>query len=497
MCGSTRNRGSKYGVKQPLYGKISKPLGKTIKKSYDINNTMKNNNDPFGIKQTKKSNQNQVIENREKLKISHIPNQLQFREKEIRKIVNHLFVDALDGNEGQDAVITGEPGTGKTAVVKYVLNKLEDSYDTSSMDTVYVNCKINNSKQEVFKAIMNSLGMNYKRGVGIGENIDKLFQEYANPQDNSLVVILDEVDELYKERRDYINDVLYALSRPDEHSDGFQFSGSLNVICVSNDNKLYQYLDFDVDDSSFSPERFEFLKYRKEQITEILMSRQEEAYTKNILDKEHMSQIADVVASKFNSDIRVGIRILKKIPKNLDPDTDEVDQSQLVDDAIRDVKRSRIDKVLNGKDEHFLLVVAGMLQNSANDKSKLSYIVDSYRNLCEEAGIEKNGEDFEKSDSESRAMSRSYVRRRLEYLVDENILDKRKRYDKPRNPYFYEPTVDVELFLEMVGERLERKDVQRLEDFNTSFENGLGDEDKKQLEKMNKMVASSTSGDNQ
>jgi cell division control protein 6 len=442
---------------------------------------MEKDNDPFGIKKNRKSQTN-LIKDREKLKISHIPDELQFREDEIREIVDQLFVDALDGNEGQDAVITGEPGTGKTAVLKYVLNKLEESYDTSNMDSVYVNCKTNNSKQEVFKAVMNSLDMEFKRGVGIGENIDKLFQEYSDSEDNSLVVVLDEVDELYKARREYINDVLYTLSRPNEHSDGFQFSGSLNVICVSNDNKLYDYLDFDVDDSSFSPERFEFLAYSVDQITEILMSRQEEAYRQEVLDREHMNQIAGVVSSKFNSDIRVGIRILKKIPKNLESVQEEVNQAQLVEDAIEDVKRSRIEKVLNGKDEHFLMVTAGLLQNAKADKSKFSYIVDSYRNLCEAAGVEKNEDDFDQSDSESRARSRTYVRRRLDYLVDEDIVEKEKRYDKPRNPFFYEPTVDVDLFLEMVGERLKRKGIEKVVD--DSVEVDLDDEEREKLGKM-------------
>jgi len=459
------------------------------KKKYVTNSNMPEDDDPFGIKKNSENPQEKVIENREKLKISHIPDQLQFREDKIKKIVNQLFVETLDGNEGQDAVITGEPGTGKTAVVKYVLNKLEESYDTSSMDYAYVNCKTNNSKQEVFKAALNSLGLDFKRGVGLAENIDKLFREYSDPEYNSLVIILDEVDELYKARREYINDVLYTLSRPDEHSDGFQFSGSLNVVCVSNDNRLYDYLEMDVDDSSFSPEKFEFLPYSVEQITEILMKRQEEAYREEVVDREHMEEIAEVVSSKFNGDIRVGIRILKKIPKNLDSSDDQVDQSELVEKAIHDVKKSRIEKVLNGKDEHFLLVMAGMLQNFQSDKSKLSYIVDSYRGLCEAAGVEKNEDDFNKSDDESRARSRSYVRRKLEYLVEENILDKQKRYDKPRNPYFYEPTVDVDLFLEMVEERLKRKGLEKIEGVDDSNFSGLDGEDQEKLERMKDMAS--------
>lgn len=490
MCGSTRNQGAEFAVYQYPLEEVSNPL-ENYKSSDTTNIYMSKEDDPFGIKQDSEIRQNAIIENRDKLKISHIPDQLEYRQDHINKIVNDLFVEALKGNEGEDAVITGEPGTGKTAVIKYVLNKLDESYDTSNLDYAYINCKTNSSKQEVFRAIMNSLGIDFKRGVGIGENVNKLFKEYRNQEDNSLIIILDEVDELYKARREYINEILYTLSRPDEHSDGFKFEGSLNIVCASNDNKLYEYLDFDVDDSSFSPERLEFLPYSTDQITEILLNRQEQAYSEKILDRKHMKEIAMVVSNKFNGDIRVGIRILKKLPKNIDANTEGIDQTQLVQKAVNDVKRSRIEKVLNGKDKHFLLVMHGMLQNYSAGKSKLDYIVESYRSLCESVGVEKNEDDFNKSDGDSKAKSRSYVRRRLEYLVDENILTKEKRYDKPRNPYFYKPTVDINLFLEMVNERLERKNVGVIEDYDegASAMSGLNDEEKEKLEKLDEMTS--------
>jgi len=445
-------------------------------------NSMEENKDPFGLHETQKSEEDNIIENNEHLQISHIPDKLQYRQDKINQVVQNLFKYTLEGRAGEDIVITGNPGTGKTAAIKYTKEKIYENYDTSKMETAYINCKTNNSKQEVFKAIMQSLNMPYKRGVGVGENVSKLLESYKDPEDKSLVIILDEIDELYKSRRDYINDVLYVLSRPDEHTDSFRFRGSINLVCVSNDNKLYNYLDFDVDDSSFNPVRIEFLKYNTEEITNILMNRQEEAYKENILTKNQMENIAEVVFERFNGDIRVGIRILKRIPKLVD---DGFKNSELVWKAIEDVKRDRIEKVLNGKDEHFLLTMSSMLQNFKKDKAKLKYIVDSYRKACEKASLEKNKSDFNKSDKESRSKSRSYVRRKLEYLVDENILSKEKRYDKPRNPYFYQPEVDVDLFEKLVNERLERNGLtERFKEVKSSKEKELIEQSSEKLDKL-------------
>lgn len=440
--------------------------------------------DPFGLKaEPEQDSKDDLIENQEQLKISHIPDKLKYRQDEINEIVQSLFKHALKGHEGEDLVITGRPGTGKTAAVKYTKNKVFDHYDTSDMDVAYINCKTNNSKQEVFKAIMQSMEIPYKRGVGVGENVSKLLEKYKDPEDNSLVIILDEIDELYKARRDYINDVLYILSRPDEHTDAFRFRGNINLICVSNDKKLYDYLEFDVDDSSFNPERLEFLTYNVDEITDILMGRQETAYKDKVLDEEYMKEIAEVVYERFNGDIRVGIRILKRIPKILE-DSD-MSEGKLVRKAVNDVKRGRIEKVLNGKDDHFLLTMSATIQNFKKDKSKLKYIVDSYREACEKAALEKNGSDFDVDTDESRAKSRSYVRRKLEYLVDENILSKEKRYDKPRNPYFYKPEVDVDLFEELVNERLERSGLtSRLKEIESYEKQELRDEASEKLDQM-------------
>jgi len=463
-------------------------------------------NDIFGIKQEDTSNQdNHLVENREKLKISHTPDQLQFREEKVNNIVRDTFKPALNGYEGEDVVLTGKPGTGKTAAVKYIQKNIEGNYDTSELETVYINCKTNNSKQDVFKAIMNSVGLNYKKGVGVGENVSKLFETYNSPTDDVLVIILDEVDALYKDRRDYINDVIYTLKRPHENSDLFEFEGVINVICVSNDNQLFNYLEQDVKDSCFSPETYEFLAYNKDEITQILLQRQEEAFTDPIIDKPAMERIAEVVKQKFDGDIRAGIKILKKLPKHLtQPEqvlSSQRNQNRLVEKAIADVKRSQIEQVLNGKDTHFLLVMSAMIQNFRNDKSKLSYIVDSYRRACEQASLERHGQDHNVSTEDSRAKSRSFVRRKLEYLVDEQILTKERRYDKPRNPYFYEPEVDLDVFEELVNQRLHRNGVK--ERFDRNKERGvdksttqlseLSSDDQQALENLQSMTSEETS----
>jgi cell division control protein 6 len=443
--------------------------------------------DIFGINnQDKQKNHSEVIENQEKLKISHTPDRLKFREETIQNIVHDTFEPALQGYEGEDVVLTGKPGTGKTAAVKYVQKKIRENYDTSELRSIYVNCKTNNSKQEVFKAIMESVDLSYKKGVGVGENVSKLFESYNDPEDEVLVIMLDEVDSLYKSRREYINDVIYTLKRPHENSDMFEFEGAINLICVSNDKQLFNYLERDVMDSCFAPETYEFLSYNEDEITAILMDRQDKAFRKQLVDESAMRKISEIVNDKFDGDIRAGIKILKKLPKYIGEvpnlESSKRNQKRLVTKATEDVKRSRIEQVLNGKDTHFLLVLSAMTQCFQRDQSRLKYIVDSYRTACEKAFLEKHGKDVTESDSDSRAKSRSFVRRKLEYLIDQSVVSKERRYDKPKNPFFYQPEVDLQILEEMINERLNRKGVKAR--FEKGRDQDKSDEDIDRLQSM-------------
>lgn len=444
---------------------------------------MSDTNDPLGINSTKEE-QKKIVENRDALSVNHIPDEIKYREEKITQIVNNTFKPALQGDEGEGNMVTGKAGTGKTAAVKYVINQVEDNYDTSDLVIAYVNCKNNSSQKEVFKSILTSCGLDYMKGKSIAENKKKLLKNFNKKDDEQLVVVLDEVDELYKGRREYINDILYTLSRPSEVSQQIDWNGNLTTTCVSNDKNINDYIRDDVRGSSYTPQSTEFLPYTVEEITEILSERQKEAYKEELLSESRLKEIAEEVKESFESDIRIGILILRKIPNKVDSKEGIVENYEdIVSDTIREVKKSRIEEGLNGKDGRFLIAVSSMLQNSKNDTAKLSKIVDGYKEGCKKAGIEKiEGEDDGKGRDDK---SRSFVRRKMEYLVQEDILHKEKRYDKRRNPYFYTPKVDTEIFEQLVNERLVREGIKdRMEDIISVKEQQAKKEAQEKMEEM-------------
>ena len=65
---------------------------------------------------------NSLIKNRKILTIDYVPEKLQFRDEETTTIAQTLSV-SLKGARPSNLLLFGKPGTGKTAVVKNVINK--------------------------------------------------------------------------------------------------------------------------------------------------------------------------------------------------------------------------------------------------------------------------------------------------------------------------------------------------------------------------------------
>jgi Cdc6-like AAA superfamily ATPase len=423
-------------------------------------------NDPLNLETALKKEDKNLIEDREKLELNHIPDKLHFRGEEINKIVEKTLADSVQGNKGTNLKITGDPGTGKTAAVQYCIKQLNENYETSNCEIIYINCKVNSNHQEVVKALLNSLDedeygeLNFKDGVGIPDNLKKFLSNFDSPEDPSVVVVLDEIDELKSDRRNYIGKVLYELTRPNEAVNGVNnFNGNFSVIGVSNEDTINEQIPSDTD-GSFKADELNFLEYSKEEIAEILLYRQKEAFKEELFDKEVMLEFSHIVKEKFNGDIRSGLKILKKTAEKIDYNGDIVDseKEKAVEEAIDEIKRNRIERVLVGKDVHFLLIAASLVQNVVEGKNERSYIVQGYREACEKASIQKNGGDFDVGRDQSKKRSRTYVWRKLNHLQDEGVVSVDYIYDE-NNKAEYTLEVDTQLFEEMVYERLERKGV--------------------------------------
>ena len=83
-----------------------------------------------------------IFKDREILRHDYVPENLPHREDQIR-FLGEIVAPLLKGVRCSNILIYGKTGTGKTAVVKYVLNKLSQKAQecTSPVKFCYVNCR--------------------------------------------------------------------------------------------------------------------------------------------------------------------------------------------------------------------------------------------------------------------------------------------------------------------------------------------------------------------
>lgn len=177
-------------------------------------------------REKKKAKMNHLTKNPEALEREYLPKEILFRDKQ-KKEVGRILLNAAQG-KNTCAWIGGNFGTGKTAVVRSVINEFNmiPKYDKTKV--VYINCKEYGSEYEILRQICGKLSTKpLKLGMPLGVIVDDLKEK--RKKFGSLVIILDELDKILKAGDDAI---LYRL---------LEFPKT-TILVISNDARWKEYL---------------------------------------------------------------------------------------------------------------------------------------------------------------------------------------------------------------------------------------------------------------
>jgi len=441
----------------------------------------------YNFQESESGDQNQeLVEDDSRLDLRYIPEQIRHRDEQMQRIAESTLSQVVNGKKGTDLLIVGPPGTGKTATTKHMIQKTEEHNDDSQYEILYVNCSTYSSGQALFKELLNKVGADFKPGVELAKNINRFKNKIEEREGKSILIVLDEMQELVTDRRDYLSKpVLYELSRPTEGQGVDDWDGFITIIGISNDPEVLEYIDDDIMSSLEGPKVVDFPNYTVEEIADIVGQRQNSAYVEPILTGSSVRKIAKEVNENLNSDIRKGIEILKKIPKYSDDKhklmNDEDRQHRILEEIITELQKDRIRQAFYSGDDDFYVVMSALYNQLKAEKSKLKYVTESYCKACEVAMREKKGDNF--------AARRSYVYRQLEKLVDADLLQKNKNYKEMSKPNTYEPEFDLEIFREIVEDNLRRRSLLgdlKSESYTVTGE--VDEDDKEKISEMQEMV---------
>ncbi|WP_323677576.1 Cdc6/Cdc18 family protein [Halorubellus sp. PRR65] len=220
-----------------------------------------------------------------------IPQELVHRDGEVDVLTNALEPLAK-GDIGEDLLITGPSGVGKTSTTKHVLNDLERQ--TLDIETAYVNCISANSPTGALATLVRDTGRSAPldpRG-GIQANLVESLRQL----DGTLVAVLDEADVL--EDKGLIH-TLYELPHV-----------TLVLITVTADD-LFMNADIRVTNRLRSFHPLEFDAYTHQELMDILAHRADVGLHPNALGDGVLNEMADIAAGNA----RLGIALLRRAAK--------------------------------------------------------------------------------------------------------------------------------------------------------------------------------------
>lgn len=294
---------------------------------------------------------NGIIADPEVLEEEFIPQSIPCREVQ-KKELTFCLSPVEKGMKPLDCLCHGKPGTGKTALVKYVL-RLVNEY-TNGLG-FYVNCWENKTLSLILDRIVEQLS------IVIAEKSYsvKLSRIKRRIGDKPCVIALDEVDKLDGKE---LNNVIYMLKR----------LGKVGLICISNKREYFLFLDPRII-SRLSFKSIKFPHYSNEELFTILKHRvidckalYPDTWSKKILEK-----IADLAAG----DARIAIQTLRNSAFIAEKSDKSKITNEDVEKAYEEVREIKKKYMLEKLGEHHRLIYEIIKKNPWNNLQRASFDV--------------------------------------------------------------------------------------------------------------------------
>ncbi len=327
-------------------------------------------------------NQSRIFRDREVLQHHYIPNKLPHREEEIHRIVE-VIAPALKSYKCSNLFIYGKTGTGKTAAVKYVLERLMNKSRElkAPVRSCYVNCRLAGTEYRVLSSLCSAVDVKVPfTGLATGEIFERL-KDGLNSQRSSLLIVLDEIDYLVKECGDTS---LYELTRVNESLQGSRVS----IIGISNDLRFKELLDPRVL-SSLSEEEIVFKPYNAAELRDILQERAKLAFQEGALLEGALNLCAALAAAE-HGDARRALDLLRVAGELAEREGANLVTEEHVRLAERRIEHDRVIEAVRNLPLHSKLVLcsAYLLAKVDSSRATTGDIYGIYCELCKEVGLE-------------------------------------------------------------------------------------------------------------
>ena len=328
-----------------------------------------------------------LFRDRRALGHAYKPEKLPHRRDEITALVNNL-VEALRGHAPSNMNLYGRPGSGKTAVTRFVCQDLESkgAAEGCQIRTVEINCRNIDTKYRVLAEIGNKLADDGDEMIPFtGWPADKVFDRVrARMQARAgvHVIVLDEIDHLVKKGKEG-DDLLYSLT---SLNIGLLEGAFCCIIGISNDLAFTEILDPRVQ-SRLSPIDVVFAPYNAAQLEDVLIPRAKLGIKPEALD-EAVIPLCAALAAKEDGDARRALDLLRISVQQAEQGESQIVGINHVRQAQNQLEFDQITPTIENLPLQQKLVLFSIIINEKNGLTNISTgeVYGTYEMACQNAG---------------------------------------------------------------------------------------------------------------
>ena len=315
------------------------------------------------------------------------PDNLPHRGEEISSLVNNL-VEALRGHAPSNMNLYGRPGSGKTAVTRFVCRDLESkgAAEGCNIRAVEINCRNVDTKYRVLAEIGNRLADEGDEMIPFtGWPADKVFDHVRarmQARGGVHVIVLDEIDYLVRKGKEG-DDLLYSLT---SLNIGLLDGAFCCVIGISNDLAFTEMLDPRVQ-SRLSPIDVVFPPYNASQLEDVLRPRAARGIKEGVLD-EAVIPLCAALAAKEDGDARRALDLLRISVQRAEQNEVQRVGISHVRQAQNQLEFDQITPTIQNLPLQQKLVLFSVIVNENNGLTNISTgeVYGTYEMACENAG---------------------------------------------------------------------------------------------------------------
>jgi len=249
----------------------------------------------------------------------YIPDIFLYRDDEI-KTVGTEFAYLYNGTSGQHLWINGPPSTGKTQVVKRLVQEFNAHANNENRKVFFA---YTNAREKTLPPVYAELLSKFnpelalQRGISTTEIIHKI-KKIAKSRYKYVNFIFDEIDKIVPtpSHKNPINEIIGTFTRLHEDGD-FELSdiGYMTTI-ISNDMHLHKHLSQSTQ-STFVAHNVKFNEYDARQFGTIFQERCKLGFLPNIVKDEDVLHFSASLC-KGVKDVRTGLRVLHRAGQLVD-----------------------------------------------------------------------------------------------------------------------------------------------------------------------------------